>query len=173
MRLLKIGILIIAVGFLLLVSGVTINPNFHNISSTTITTARFHQLTRYDNGFYVTEIPSNMTSQATDWDIIVNPNSDGPGNVSCLIPMKDLSNLSYYTLHKFGIKPSNNDSANIWFNNVPKGSYAFVEAQNNSLGLSIVPEIPLDVGGILAFAGAVLIFSGFVITIIAIVDRRR
>ena len=173
MHLRKVGYLVIVVGIVLVVSGVAINPYFHNISSSTITTARFSQFTHYDNGFYETIIPSNMTAQITSIDIAVDPTSNGPGNVSYLVPVKDLSGLNYSNVQKFGIKPSNNDSANIYFNSVPAGSYAFVESQNNSLGMSVVPEIPLDIGGILTFAGAALIVSGFVIAILSVALRRR
>ncbi len=169
----KVGYLVIAVGIVLIVSGVAINPYFHNISSSTITNARFAQYTHYDNGFYETIIPSNMTTQTTSIDVAVIPTSNGPGNVSFLVPVKDLSTLNHTNVHEFGIKPSNNDSANIYFNSVPAGSYAFVESQNNSLGMSIVPEIPLDIGGILAFVGAALIVSGFVITILSLAIRRK
>ena len=55
----------------------------------------------------------------------------------------------------------------------PLGSYAFIEAQNNLLGMSIVPEMPLCIGGIITDAGAALIFSAFVITIISFANRRK
>ncbi len=170
MRLRKVGILVIAVGFLLLVSGVTINPYFH--SSTSITSPEYSNLTHPDNGFFVTVILSNMTKQTTDIGLILNFSTGAPGNASILIPVKDLSNLSYYTLEKFGIKPSSNDSGVINFNNVPPGSYALVESHSARQLIDIDPTIQLDAGGILAFAGAVLILAGFVITIFAIVNRR-
>ena len=173
MHLRKVGYFVIVIGVVLVVSGIAINPYFHNISSRTITTARFAQFTHFDNGFYETTIPSNMTTQTTSIDIAVNPTSNGPGNVSLLVPVKDLSTLNYSNVQEFGIKQSGNDSANIYFNNVPAGSYAFVESQNNSLGMSIVPEKPLDVGGILTFVGAVLIVSGLVTTILSVAIRRR
>ncbi|QRF74775.1 hypothetical protein Thermo_00265 [Thermoplasmatales archaeon] len=173
MHLRKVWYFVIVVGIVLVVSGVAINPYFHNISSSTITTAKFSQLTHYDNGFYETIIPSNMTAQITSIDVAVNPTSNGPGNVSLLVPVKDLSSLNYSNVQKLGIKPSNNDSADIYFNSVPVGSYAFVESQNNSLGMSIVPEIPLDIGGTLTFVGTALILSGFVIIILSFAIGRR
>lgn len=173
MHLRKVGYLVIVVGIVPVISGVAINSYFHNISSSTVTTVKFSQFTHYDNGFYETIIPSNMTAQITNIDVAVNPTSNGPGNVSYLVPVKDLSGLNYSNVQKFGIKPSNNDSANIYFNSVPAGSYAFVESQNNSLGMSVVPEIPLDVGGILTFVGATLILSGFVIVILSFAIGRR
>ncbi|MEM3676469.1 MAG: hypothetical protein QXV22_05370, partial [Thermoplasmataceae archaeon] len=93
MRFRKVGYLVIVVGIVLFISGVAINPYFHNISSSTITTARFSQLTHYEDGFYETIIPSNMTAQITSIDIAVNPTSNGPGNVSYLVPVEDLSVL--------------------------------------------------------------------------------
>lgn len=167
----KGGYLIIAVGFLLLVSGVRINPYFH--SSTSITAPEYYNLTHPDNGFFVTVIPSNMTKQSADIGLILNFSTGAPGNVSILIPVKDLSNLSYYTLGKFGIKPSSNDSSVINFNNVSPGSYALVEYHSAPQLITIDPAIQLYVGGILADSGAVLIFAGFVIIIISVVDRRR
>ena len=77
MQLRRVGYLVIDAGILLLASGVPINPYFHNMSSNTITTTRsHHQITCYDNRFYVTITPSNMTANVTNWNIAVNPNSD-------------------------------------------------------------------------------------------------
>ncbi|MHB1471083.1 MAG: hypothetical protein ACYCSA_04050 [Thermoplasmataceae archaeon] len=167
-----VGFTLIVIGMLMFGSGVVTNPFFHDPSSHTITTEEFANYTHLDNGLYVTIIPSNMTTETTCIDIAVNPASDGPGNISYLIPVKDLSIINYSNVQEFGIKESNNDSANIWFNGVPLGSYAFVESQNNSLGMSVVPELPLDVGGILTFVGAAMIVSGFIITVLSVAIRR-
>ncbi|QRF75443.1 hypothetical protein Thermo_00943 [Thermoplasmatales archaeon] len=174
MRLGRVAYILIVAGMFLFILGVGINPYLHDMNSSgTITTARFSQLTYYENGLYVTIIPSNMTEQMTSMDVAVNPNSSGPGNVSLLVLVKDLPTLNYSNAQNFGIKPSNNDSANIWFDNVPPGSYAFVESQNNSMAMIVDPQIPLDTAGVLTFVGAALIFSGFVIFIVSFATRGR
>ncbi len=173
MHIRTVGFTLIVIGMLMFVSGVVINPNFHNLSSQTITTEEFANYTHYDNGLYVTMIPSNMTAQTTCIDVFVNPTSSGPGNISVLAPIHDLSKLRLSNVHDLGIKPSSNDSENIWFNDVPAGSYVFVESQNNSKAMSITPSVPLITAGVLTFIGAILIFVGFVIAILSIFIRRR
>lgn len=82
----------------------------------------------------------------------MNPALDGPGDVSCLVPLKDLSIINYSNVQRYGIKPSSNSGyGNIYFNNVPASTYAFFESRNNSMGFSVTPEIPPDIGGILTF----------------------
>jgi len=98
---------------------------------------------------------------------------NGSPNVSLLVPMKYLSKINSTNIRQYGINESSNDSADVWFNNVPAGTYALVESQNDSLVVVASPQIPLELGGILTFVGAALIVSGFVITILSVAIRRR
>jgi uncharacterized membrane protein len=170
MHLRKVGYFVIVIGVVLTVSGVTINPNFHSTSSTTFLTPKY---TEYKAGFYETPIPSNMTTQTTDIMVGLKAPYNGSPGVCLLVPVKSLSKMNSSNIQQFAINESSNDSADIWFNNVPAGTYSLVESQNDSLVVVASPQIPLEVGGILAFVGAALIVSGFVITILSLAIRRK
>ncbi|MHB8561774.1 MAG: hypothetical protein ACYDAP_11560 [Thermoplasmataceae archaeon] len=164
-----VGFTLIVIGMLMFGSGVAINPNFHGISSTTFLTPHY---TEYKEGFFEIPIPSNMTTQTTDILVGLKAPYNGSPGISLLVPVKYLSKINSSNIQQFGIKQSNNDSADIWFNNVPAGTYALVESQNDSLVIVVSPQIPLVVGGILTFVGAAMIVSGFIITVLSVAIRR-
>ncbi|OWP55944.1 MAG: hypothetical protein B2I17_08100 [Thermoplasmatales archaeon B_DKE] len=170
MHLRKVGYLVIVIGIALAFSGVMVNPNFHSTPSTTFLTPKY---TEYKEGFYETPIPSNMTTQTTDIMVGLKSPDNGSPNVSLLVPMKYLSKINSTNIQQYGLNESSNDSADVWFNNVPAGTYALVESQNDSLVVVASPQIPLELGGALTFVGAALIVSGFVITILSVAIRRR
>ncbi len=164
-----VGFTLIVIGMLMFGSGVAINPNFHDTSSTTFLTPRY---TEYKEGFYEIPIPSNITTRTTDILVGLKAPYNGSPSISLLVPVKYLSKINSSNIQQFGIKQSNNDSADIWFNNVPAGTYALVESQNDSLVIVVSPQIPLVVGGILTFVGAAMIASGFIITVLSVAIRR-
>ncbi len=170
MRLRDVGFLLILVGLVLIVTGVAINFSFHGTSSITVTTTEVAEHTHYQDGLYVTIIPSNMTRQETTMNVFSN--FTGPINVTVLIPVKYISNLNMTVIHNYGIEASQNVNGNIYFNTVPPGSCAFAESVNNCTGMIIEPEVPLEISGI-TFPGAILLFVGFVVVIVSLFDRTR
>ncbi len=151
----KIWIILIVIGIVLIIAGVAINPNFHDgqPGNGAITTTKFMQYTHYSNGVYETIIPSNMTTETTCMDMVMKGSAYGPAHPSFLVPVKDLPQINSTNVQKYAIsKPTNNSNAgNAYFNNVPPGSYAFIESKNNSLGIIITPKVPNEVSGILTF----------------------
>lgn len=169
---LKIGALIFFLGIVLFSGSLLVNPNFHGQS------ARIYPSTEYTmhrNGVYITSIPSNLSSfQESDIMIVVNTSSTPFPDHYALVPQSDISHvgLSNYTRYEVTGRISNN-SADIYFDNLAPGSYAFVQTQNSTVAFGVTPTQALDISGYMSFSGGVLAFFGFVVILASLFMRRR
>lgn len=169
-RVFRVGGVLILVGIALFSVSIPINPNFHGNSSKVFPSAEY---TSVVDGLYVTYIPANLTQQESDYMIVLNPSLIAIPNNLSLVSVPKLSGMNASNYLQLGIVGPYNNSAAIYFNDVPSGTYALVEAQNDTIAFAVTPVIPLEIAGILSFSGGLIGFAGFITMIVGATLRSK
>lgn len=163
------GVIIFVIGLSLIGASLAINPYFHGESRKIFLSANY---TKKADGLYVTYMPPNLTAQTSDFVFFPNQSIGGIPSQFSLVPVSELPNITAGNVGKYQVSTPTNDTA-IYYNNVPAGTYAFVEPQNDLIGFSVVPTLQLDLAGILSFVGAAMGFVGFVTFLIGAILKRE
>ena len=163
------GVIIFVIGLSLIGVSLAINPYFHGESGKIFSSANY---TKKADGMYVTYIPLNLTAQTSDFVFFPNQSLGGIPSQFSLVPLSELPNISAGNMEEYQVASPTNNTA-IYYNNVPAGSYAFVEPQNDMIGFSVVPTLQLDLAGILSFVGAAMGVVGFVTFLAGAILKRE
>lgn len=161
--------IILIVGLSFIVVSVFFNPNFHGTSSEIFPASKY---TTYENGLYVTMIPSNLTySGENDLGFGINSTiSSFPGTEQyALVPVSKLTYVNASNYKEFDVAHSVNTTQDVDFNNVPAGSYAYVTPQNNVLSFVVTPVSGLEIAGITGGIGLYTSIIGIILLIIGVV----
>lgn len=166
----NVGVLIFIVGIALFSASLIINPYFHGNSSNIYFTFNY---TKEENGLYVTSLPVNLTGQEFDIMFIPNTSLNRLPSQFALIPQSDISGINASNYNHFNVAEPTNNTADIYYNNVPKGAYALVEPKNDFIAFTVTPTVPLDIAGYMSFSGGAAAFVGFIVVIVSLFLRRK
>lgn len=146
----------------MIIASVVLNPNFTQTYGKNYGASGY---TKFENGLYITTIPSNLTMKH-ETNIVLGVNNTSSLDYS-LIPLSDVTKatvVNYRTFNTGGA--SNNGGGTITYSNVPAGSYAFVTPYAILIVFSVVPQNTLYFASYVGFAGAAIGISSVISLIV-------
>ncbi len=142
----------------MIIASVVLNPNFTQTYGKNYGASAY---TKFENGLYITTIPSNLTMKH-ETNIVFGVNNTSSLDYS-LIPLSDIPKATVVNYRTFNTgSASNNGGGTITYSNVPTGSYAFVTPHDILIVFSVVPQSTLYLASYIGFAGAGISISSFI-----------
>lgn len=165
-----VGFFLLILGGMMFTASLFINPNFHGFSSRPYPASNYSKV---ENGLWATYIPQNFTKQTSDIWVISNPSLNGMAFQFALVPSYAMNKVNATNFMQYNVVKPVNSTSQIDFNNVPSGSYVFVEPEFDIIAFGVSPQAALYTAGIISYSGGVLGVLGFITIIFGSAMRGR